>query len=65
MHLLSQSHSLYFDFLSFVQNLLATTIKYVSRCQVIQRFMVTLMVVVFDELADAPFQVSRQVIVLQ
>ncbi len=58
MHLLSQSHSLYFYFLSFVQNLLATPIEDIGRSQVVQRFVIAFMIIVIDELTNTSLQVT-------
>ena len=48
-----------FDFVSVVQDRLTPPIIHISWCQVIQGFMVSLMVVVLDELLNLVFQLTR------
>jgi hypothetical protein len=44
---------------------LPTAIKDICRSQIVQRFVVTLMVVIIDELADLFFEFPRKVMIIQ
>ena len=59
MQLSTDGQCLEFDFVSVVQDRLTPPIIHISWWQVIQGFMVSLMVVVLDELLNLVFQLTR------
>ncbi len=54
-----------FDALSFHQYLLFTAAVYISRCNIIQGFMISLMVVILYKLGNGFFELLRMKIVIQ
>jgi hypothetical protein len=61
----SQFDGVAFDPFSFQKDGLASAEVDVGRCQVLQAFMVTPVIVVLDEARDLGFEITGQIIVLE
>ena len=65
MHLPAPGQSLHLDLVSFVQHRLTSSVEDISGRQVIQRFMVALVIVIVYELTNTFLEFARQVVVFQ